>query len=332
MPLSRGGLRLVDGATFAFASGGRQTLQIPVPAKFIKRIYLFLQGTLTVSAVTVPGTIHSDGPANLVQLLELLVDGFPLKVGAGPSFLRIAQKYDQTEGVNNGLFTGAAGVYTFEAMIPLLLEMPSSVSPIDSYLDGRKVRNIVLNLTWGTTASIVIGNTSTLALSGTTVQVYLDETAPFAVKGDFWKMRESEVTLAGVLTSPSTRFLLPFNDRSVYRSIQLRAIDGSDLSDAIINTLSFRINGGQEIPLNTLDDDFFQALGNHIFGVDVMPDGYYHLEVSEGGRVLTTGLGSQAKPGEINSLEIIADTTVGAGATSIVAHLVEMMPPKSKAA
>lgn len=328
--LKRGGLRLLDGSSFTFASGGRQTKELPVPSTFIKRLYGWLRGTLTISAVTVPGTVHADGPANLINLLEVLVDGYPVKVGSGPSFLRVAQLYDFTDGVNNGLLSAGAGVYNFEALIPLIFEQPLSVSPFDTILDGTKIRNLVMNVTWGTTASLVYGNTSTLALTNTTFQVYVDETMPFPLTGAPWLFRETEKTFTGIVTNTGTNLLLSFNQGSVYRAVQLRAIDGSDLSDAVINTINLRVNGGQEIPWNTIEDDFAQAYAIHHFGGRaVMPDGYYHLELSEGGRVLSTGLGAGVKPNEINSLDLVLDTTVGAGATSIVAHMLELQPPRA---
>jgi hypothetical protein len=328
--LLRGERRLLDGSTFSFVSGARQTAQLPVPTDFIKRLWLWVRGTLTISGVTVPGTVHTDGPANLIQTVELLVDGFPLKVGSGPAFMRIANMYDMTDGVNNGLISAGAGVYQFEAMVPLIFEQPLSVSPFDTILIGNQIRNLVLNLTWGTTASLVFGNTSTLAITATTVQVYSETTKPFALKGPRpWLLREAETQLLNVLTSSGTRLLMPFNEGSVYRAIQLRAIDGSDLSDAVINTINFRINGGQEIPFNTIEDDFMQAYDLYHFGANVMADGYYHVELAEGGRILTTGLGAGVKPNQINAIEFILDTTVGAGATSIVAHTVELMQPKA---
>lgn len=324
MLLKRGGIRFVDA--FNFASGVRQTMQIQVPARFIKKFYLWLRGTLTISVVVTPGTVHNDGPANLVQNVELLVDGRTIKNGGGAAFLRIAQRYLQTIGVNSGLIGGGAGVYNFEALIPLLFEAPSTVSPVDTLLDGRFITNITLNLTWGTTASIIVGNNSTLALSNVTCQVYIEDTDPFATAAPFWTFREVETTLAGVVTSVNTRFILPFNPGSIIRAIQFRSYDGADLSDAVINSYILRVNG-EEIPFNQLEDDFLQALGMYEFGGDSLPDGYYHSELAEGGRVATTGLGANRERA-INALDAIFDTTVGAGATSIVAHMVEHVPPE----
>lgn len=327
--LKRGGTRLVD--TFVFASGARQTITIQVPARFVKRIWLWLRGTLTASGVTVPGTVHQDGPANLLSVVEMLVDGKTVKFGSGPAFQRIAQRYDQTDGVNDGLVSGAAGVYAFEALVPLLFEAPSTVSPVDTLLDGRFVKNITLNLTWGTTASLIVGNTSTLALTGVTCDVYMEDTEPFPTAAGFWTLREVETTFAGIVTSQNSRLIVPFTPGAIMRAIQLRSVDGSDLSDAIINTINLRING-EEVPLNSLEDDFVQARARHEFGTDFTNEGYYHLEFSEQGRVATTGLGAKLEGQAINAIDLILDTTVGAGATSIVAHTVEHVPPEGSVA
>jgi len=320
--LKRGGERFVD--SFAFVSAQRQTMDIDLPNRFIKRVWLFLRGQLTVSAVTVPGAVHPDGPANLVDQLELRVDGKPLKFGSGASFFRLAQRYDQTEGVNNGLNSPGAGVYTFEAAIPILFESPQTVSPFDTLLDGRRYKKLELILTWGTTASLITGNTSTLALASTTVDVYLEDTEPFQVDGDFWQARETETTQTVTASSAQHRFPIPFTEGAVMRAILLRTTDGGIPEDDIINQVTLRLNGSEEIPLNNIEDDFFQALEQHRFAGAVQRDGWYHLELAENGRVLRTGLGAN---GKVNAIDLILDVTVGAGTTQLVAHTVEYVPP-----
>lgn len=323
----RGGISLLDGNTFTFVAGARQQTQLPVPGTYMRRLWLNLRGTLTISAVTVPGTVHSDGPANLIQDVELLIDGFPLKKGAGAAFLRIAQKYDQTEGLNTGLVSGAAGVYTFHALIPLLFEMPSSAGRMDSVEDGRNIKNMTLALTWGTTANLIVGNTSTLAITATTCEVYVEDTEPNFARDprSIRRFKEYETSHLAIITSAGSRLKLdPPSGDSIIRSVQLRAIDGTDLSDAIINTLvGLQINGRDEVPLNNIEDDFLQARSMYEFGTDFNPDGYYHIELAENGLVATTGLGAGGV--EIKTLDIVADTTVGAGATSIVSHVCELV-------
>src|SRR5574341_950158 len=297
--LKRGSTRLVD--TFTFASGARQTITIQVPARFIKRLWLWLRGTLTISGVTVPGTVHTDGPVNLIQTVELLVDGKTVKFDGGGAFHRIAQRYDQTIGVNDGLVSGGAGVYAFEALILFNFESQSAVSPVDTLLDGRFIKNLTLNITWGTTASLIVGNTSTLALSGTTLDVYVEDTEPFPTAAPFWTFREVETTFAGIVTSANTRLIIPFTPGAIMRALQLRAIDGSDLSDAVINTVNLRLNG-EEVPLNSLEDDFVQARSRHEFGTDFTAEGYYHLELASA-RVIVCALWQSLQTG--SSLSVL---------------------------
>jgi hypothetical protein len=320
--LKRGGERFVD--SFAFVSGQRQPMDIDLPNRYVKRVWLFLRGQLTISVVTVPGAVHPDGPVNLLDQLELRVDGRPLKFGSGASFFRLAQRYDQTEGVNGGLNAAGAGVYDFEAAVPILFESPQTVNPFDTLLDGRRYKKLELILTWGTTASLITGNTSTLALAGVTADVYLDDTEAFPTSNPFWQNRETETTFNGIVTSAQTRLAIPFTDGAVMRAILIRALDAGVVSDAIINQITLRLNGSEEIPLNQIEDDFFQALEQHRFAGSVQRDGWYHLELAENGRVLRTGLGAN---GRLNSVDLIVDTTVGVGATSIVAHTVEYVPP-----
>lgn len=324
----RGQLSLLDDSTFSFAANTRQTAQLPVPALFMKRVWLQLKGTLTISAVTVPGVVHADGPANLLSNLDLLLDGFPLKTGRPVHNLRLAQKYFKSIGTNSGLVGGGAGVYEFEAMIPLCFEMPDSVGPFDTIEDGRGIRNMVLNLTWGATSDLIVGNTSTLALTNTTVAVYVETTDPFPRVGPRYRFQETDTSYNNILTSAATRLQVPFTGGGVIRSLILKTIDGSDLSDSIINSIvGVNINGKQETPFDNIEDDAFQAISQYLFGLGYQaPEGYYHIEFAEGGLVLTTGLGARVPPKSLNSLEVIANTTVGAGATSIVGHLAEVVP------
>jgi hypothetical protein len=324
----RGQLTLLDGNTFAFVANTRQTSQLPVPSTYLKKLWLSLRGTLTVSAVTVPGTIHADGPANLVSNIELLIDGYPLKTGKLPHFLRMSQLYFKTDGVNDGLVSAGAGAYDFQALVPLCFEMPASAGRFDTVEDGRTIKNMVLNLTWGATSDLVVGNTSTLALTNTTVQVYVEDTEPNFERDPktIYRFRETDTVFNNIVTSGGSRLLIPYTEGSIMRAVSLKSVDGSDLSDAIINTIiGVRINGGQEVPFNTIEDDFFQAYAKYLFGQDQMFEGYYHIEFAEDELVLTTGLGAGVSRGQLNTLEVIADTTVGAGATSITAHIAELV-------
>lgn len=322
MPIKRGGLRFLD--EFTFTASARQSMALQVPARYLQHLWLWLRGTLTISAVTVPGDIHADGPANLIATVELLIDGKTHKIGSFPAFLRVAQRYFRTVGHNAGLGSSAAGVYTFEVLVPLSFEAVSTIRPIDTLLDGRPVKNATLNITWQGAGDLVVGETSTLAITATTCQVYLQDTEPFPEDAPFWVYREIETTHGGIVTSGASRLQISFTPKGIMRFIQLRAIDGADLSDAIINEIdALRVNG--ERPYSDLEDDFVQAFARYEYGIDIDPDGYYHLELVENGHVRTTGLGANNAP--LKDVDVIADTTVGAGATSIVSHVGEHVPP-----
>lgn len=327
--LKRGGLRLVD--TFAFATT-RQTMKIQVPARFMQRLWIHLSGTLTISAVTVPGQPQRDGPANLIKTLELLQDGKTLKFGSGGSFLRLGQKYDDTLGDNSGIPSGVAGAFPFECSFPIYFEAPSSVSPVDTLIDGRLVEVLTFNLTWGVAADLMNGNTSTLVLSGVTAEVYMEDTEPFPTKGPFWSMREIETVYPMLATSTQFRAPIAFQPGAILRAIQLRTTDAAapgpttDLSNAIINALSLRING-EETPFNTLAGRFFQAWSMYKFGSSIEPVGYYHVELAENGKVAMTGLGAKLSGQAVNDVDMILNTTIGGGTTFVVAHTVEHVPP-----
>lgn len=323
MALLRSGKRLVD--TFAFATT-RQTMKIQVPDRFIRMLVLNLRGTLTISGVVVPGVPHLDGPSRLLENFELLQDGKTLKNSYGGALLRVAQKYTQAAGINNGLISGAAGAYDFQCVVPVFFESPASVSPVDTLIDGRNVSVMTANLTWGTAANLIVGNTSTLALTNVTCEVYMVDTEPFPTAGPFWSLREIETTYLNIVTSGQTLLAIPFQPGAIMRAIQLRAIDGANLSDAIINSLSLRLNGS-ELPFNQIEDDAFQGISLYEAGSILDPEGYYHAELAENGKPAMTGLGAKLSGQAVNDVDMILNTTVGVGATSIVAHTVEHVPP-----
>ena len=318
----RGELKLID--TFNFVSGQRQQRELSVPEKFIKRLWISVRGTLTISGVTVPGTIHQDGPSRAIATVQLDLDGQPLKIGSLSSFLRLSQRYDESAGSNFGLVSPAAGVYPFQVVVPLFFESQRSVNPLDSLVDGRFVKNMVLTLTWGAAADMLVGNTSTVALTALSAEIYFKDTEPFPIDFAFWRFEEFETLHDNIITNQQSRLILPYKLGSVLRAIQLRAIDGADVSDDVINALTLRINGGEQ-PWRDVEDDFLRASSQHEFGLDSVAEGYYHLELAENGRVLSTGLGAGNQE-LINTLDILADTTVGVGATSIVSHLVQYVP------
>ena len=314
-------------AAYNYAANTRVSENLSVRATYWQQLLLSLRGTLTISAVTVPGTPHPDGPANLLQTVEVKIDGETVKLAAGASLLRMAQLYYKTLGTNDGIYTGAAGVYPFHALIPVMFAMPDSVNPPDSYEDGTRVKNLTVNITFGDTTSLITGNTSTLALTATSCEIYLQDTeANFQRQNGIWRFRQFEATQQGILTSGSTRLQVPSVSKGgVVRTLLLAALDATVPSDTIINAVNqLKINGAEEVPFNTVEDDFLQALSTYEQQAPAMVDGYYPFEFADRGRVLTTGLGAFGK--EVKSIDVFCDTTVGVGATSVRMHVAEMVP------
>jgi hypothetical protein len=317
---------LVDDGALSFVAGTRQRVEMMVPDTYIKNLILSVRGTLTISAVSVPGLPHLDGPSNLIRQIELKIDGDQVKLGQGPFFLRLAQLYNKTLGVNSGILTGAAGVYQFHCIIPIMFAMPDSVSPLDSAEDGGSIeKGIELAITWGQTSDLIVGNTSTLAIAAT-AQVYLDDTEKTFQRKKIFRFRQYETSDQNIVTAGNTRIIVPPpNAGSLVRTILMRATDGANLSDAVIDTLNaLKINGSKEVPLSSLEDDFLQALALYNDGAQYMPDGYIPIELAERGLIATTALGASGR--NIKTLDLFLGTTVGAGATSIDTHVAVLEP------
>jgi hypothetical protein len=330
MPLlKRGGLRLVQSVPFV--SGARsQAVTITPGARFVKRLWAYIKAVAHVTGGTGAGTISTDGGAILARLFEVYKDGTPLKVGSPIAFFRIGQKYDQTDGVNRGLVSLAAGAdNNIEVLVPLSFVAGSSVAPTDTLIDGRFTDTLQFFVTWDVAGVLATGEDGVLSITSGQLDLYIEDTEPFPIKNPFWSQREVETQLDGVLTSKGTRMVLPVTPGAVLRSIQLRALDAGVPSDAILNAITIRVNGNEK-PVDTIGADFERAKSDHTFGnaaAAARPTGTYHVELAENGRVASTGLGGSGTGVRLNSLDLILDTTVGVGATSIIAHTVEHLPP-----
>ncbi len=339
-PIMRAGLR--SAGTIAYpvpapAAGGQTkspVFLISVPRRYLKRIWVFLTGQLTVTGGTGIGAILPDNIANLIGKLEFYVDGIPYKVGGGAAFFRIGQRFDQTSGVNQGVVSKAAGaVNTFLAMIPISLEALSTVNPADTLVDGRGVQNLQFFVTWNDPTAVIKGNDGALALVNTQVEIFVDDTEPFPIRAGFWIQREVETQLAPIVASLQSRLVMPVTPGAVLRHILLGAFDTGAAGgqpvpvDTLLNAITIRVNGNDK-PLDTLDVRFIRARAEHLFGnPTILPVGWYALELAEHGRVATTGLGARLGAAAINSLDLILNTNAPVGQGSILAHTVEHVPP-----
>lgn len=338
-PIMRAGLR--SAGTIAYpvpapAAGGNTrspVFLISVPRRYLKRIWVWLTGTLTVTGGTGVGTILPDNIANLIAKLELYVDGIPYKVGAGAAFFRIGQRFDQTSGVNQGVVSKAAGASNaFRCLIPVSLEAMSTVNPADTLLDGRGVQNLQFFVSWNDPTAVIKGNDGVLAMVNTQVEIFVEDTEPFPIKAPFWIFREVETVQSPIVQSLQTRLILPVTPGAVLRSILIGAFDtgagGQPVPvDTLLNQVTIRVNGADK-PLDTLDINFIRARAEHVFGnPTILPVGWYHLELAEHGKVATTGLGARLGAAAINALDLIFNTNAPVGLGSIVAHTVEHVPP-----
>lgn len=322
---------LVDSGTLVYGAGARKLLSIDLPKQFIKRVWLYIHGPVVISGVTVPGRPHFDGFANLIQNIEAQLDGKPYKLDAAGAFFRMGQNYDATDGLNSGLVSGAAGTYNCHALIPLCCEMPGSPTPIDTLLSGLKHRKMQLYVTFGDGTSLIVGNTSTVTPGAISVDVYMETVDPFPIEAghDFHYLKETVTPFQVAATVASLGLPLEYEDGTQLRAVQFRAYDGTQLSDDVMNSITLKLNGKTEIPLNTLGKKYLQGLRKHRLGVDTNPTGYLHVELADNGLVLTTGLGAKLLPNQLTSIRFEADVTLGAGATQIMAHAIYVAPPNA---
>lgn len=325
----------VAGTIAYVANKQAPALQVPLAGRFVRRLWLFITGTLHVTGGTGVGTIDPDNAAALIRDVTVKFNGEVKKQGYGPAFLRIGQRYDKTAGRNQGITSKAAGADNpFTIAIPIMFESPFSVQPMDTLLDGRFGNTLDVYVTFGDGTSLIHGNDGALAFTvGPTTTVLVEDTDVFPTVAGFWDFFEAEHKVSGVVTSKATRLPIPVTPAAKVRGILIYATDAGVPSDAILNAVTLRING-KEKPRDTLPADFLKVRADHEFeGQITAPTGYYHLELaeygSEGALVQTTGLGGGVAPNDVKSIELILDTTVGVGATEVTAHVIEHVPPQA---
>lgn len=321
-------------AVVPFTAGARsQPVNIQVPSRFVKNLFVYLTGAFTITGGTGAGSINVDGSVAILKLLEFYVDGTPLKVGAGVNFFREAQVWGQTSGINLAVASKAAGANnTLNALVPLHFEAPSTVSPIDTLLDGRLVSTLTFFVTWDQLLTLVPANDGALAAVNLQVELFVEDTDPFAIKSPFWHNLERETIQSPIGTSAGTRIILPFTPGGVMRSMLIQTLDtGAGVVplavDTMLKHITLRLNG-KDKPIDTVDSTFIRALNNYKFGLaGITPTGYYHVELDELGRVASTGLGAGLGTDKINSVELLLDTVAPVGQGQIVVHTTEHLPP-----
>jgi len=331
----RQGLKLISDSSFPFAWATTQQDEFPLPDQPVKRIWGRLKGTFLPGAVVVPGTPVLDGAVALVPKIVLQLDGKEWKQGSLGSFLRLGELYDQADADVLDIYSGAAISQDFDILIPFLAESAGSVEPTDSLIDGRVRRKLQVEVNWGTAASLLIGNTSTPAVTNCVLELYYEATAPFDVTAPFWLFRESDLPFQNIVTALQADFKLPYEQGNVIRFLQIRMQDAGDLVDTLIDKLSLLINGTKEIPLLDLKKGFIEGYTKYNFGVFSLQKGYIHIELCErdngGSHVLKSGLGANGTGDQINALALRCATNSGVGPnTSIVVHVGEMVPAENQ--
>ena len=329
-------LKLISDSSFAFSADTVQQEEFGLADSLIKRLWCRLKGTWTPSAVTVPGTIHADGILRLVPKIVVKIDGKEVKSGSLASFARLAELYDQTDGVRLDIYTGAAIAQDFDIAVPILFEAAGSVSTIDSLLDGRVSRKLSVEVTWADADDVVVGETSTLTLTSTLLELYYEATEPFDLTAPLWQFREEEQPFQNIVTADAADFPLTYEQGTIMRALQIRCEDNGDMSDDMIDKIALLINGTKEIPLSELKSEFVESYQRFNFGVTRTAKGYYHLELCErtndGSLVIGTGLGAHGTGDQVNSIALRLKTVAPVGTGSITVHKAIMVPPELQAA
>lgn len=330
MPVTlRGSKRRLTNSAYPYVANATQTWDFASPNMSIRRLVLDVQGQVVISGAGTLGTVHSDGPANLIKQVEALLDGQAWKKGSGPSFLRVSQKLDKTPGINEGLPGSGFGTYNFRSVIPLLAENPRSKNLTDTFIDGRDYDRIAVNVTFGDPTSLILGNTTTVVIQNVVVALYIIETEPVVpANGVKHILKEVEKPFA-VLQAGDNELAIPVTKGEAIQIVQARFTDGTDLSDAALQQLNLKVNDGQEEPQKQQSGDFIQALATLENEVEGAPVGYYHLDTAEEGIPNTTALGAK---GQVSTASLLATLGNPVTAFGAVIHTVSIAPaPAGKA-
>ena len=228
----------------------------------IKRLLCELQGTLTISGGTTSGTPLDN--MNFIKDIEVILDGKnSIKNFDG---LGIVEKNRLMHGLAitpTPVASGDAAAYSFRSPFVIHFEGIRNKSPIDTLLNARHFKEILLKISFGSSADFITGGDRTLALTNTMVNVISEDTITPDVK--FFQNTETYSTFTIAAVGENSPIELPKN--GLIRRIWMKTLTtGGAVSDSIINYVDIQTNLGY-FPFKKFYFDMLKDYNEMMFGI-----------------------------------------------------------------
>jgi hypothetical protein len=304
-----------------WVSGGQDTIQLPMDYAFVD-LMIELSAVVTYTAGTTAGIVRDNAPAQLLSRIEIRANGRDvIKSLDFEGLVRLTQLRYGT-APNNTILVGTATTTCYiYAILPFA--MWRSVKPFDTLFNANPLTTFEAILSFGAIADMFTTTyDATYAVTGT---VYLSSREAVGLKAGTVLPVNKESTIEATITASQTEFPLNLNyakDLS-YRSLVLRAKVDNVLSNAVVNNIQLKSGGVIFFNLNARRD---RARYKSMYGVEIMPTGYYVIDFCEDGRLYdsldTSGL---------SSLNLILDVTQSGTTTKVKVYTTEIIVPTVQA-
>lgn len=151
------------------------------PLRTYKQLLIDVQGTLTIAGGAADGLPVIENPRSLIKAIEIQLSGSPL----GDAFISMPltdlvvlnmteYRSLNSDPIEDGIESGAAGAYTFRGRYVLPFVMPSFSNPYKGMFVAGKpgISQVSLRIRWGTEEDLVAGGDRVKTISATTATVY----------------------------------------------------------------------------------------------------------------------------------------------------------------
>jgi hypothetical protein len=264
--------------SIAFASGGRQTLEID-RAGVLMSLALRLTFTITNSG-TPPVTPLYQALAGLIKRIEILVGGRDTVWSIRGDSLAARLFYENqiaAQGMDATVVLTASAATTYDIVLPLDFFVPNGRRPDDTGLDLRRVSTAIIAVTWGNSnCSDIFTTPNSAAISNVSCTVEGDyllgapDTAVYLVRA----IDQVERELTG--TSDNFDVIMDKGSGLFYRGFQVEALAAGVGHASIVN--SIKLEAG---PFSFRASDALHIQARNRMGYGVAPlTGVYMLPQS----------------------------------------------------
>lgn len=329
--------------TVAQTDNGISRIELP-RNHFYKGLLLRLTGRIDIGAGGgVDGAVHDENPMSLIRQVSVIRNGSEVlwRADGGTLFQLAAFSWGTDPFLAGAIASTAVANTEFEAAIPIDFAALGMANPSMTLLRGVGNSSLVLEIVWGTTASIAVGGNRTYAFGVTpTCEVY-SVSEIMDLGGD--SADKLVRVIQREITGASARFAIDLETGPTYRRLILKtteqkvdgaaAVVGPDFAlggtapNALLNSIRLEFDG----TLVLADLMTAQSLRLHnksFYQREALPDGYHVIDFCEDG-----SLSGLIETAGASSFRLVADVnapTTGEGFLRVITET--YTAPRARAA